>query len=195
MSLLSTRNQAQKQPLLTRDDWIIKALEMLTLQGIHAVQITAISKALDVTRGSFYWHFENREDLLDALISEWRARNTGIMIRVLSQSPNLETGILDLFSVWVDHAQFDPDLDQAIRDWGRNSPDVQKLIQKEDDDRVEAIASFFEKHSYEKTEAFIRARVIYFTQLSFYSLKISEPLEKRLSYLAAYFQCFTGKGH
>ena len=42
-------------------------------------------------------------------------------------------------------------------------------------------------------EAFIRARVIYFTQLSYYALGVTEPVETRLDYLPAYIRCFIGK--
>ena len=63
----------------------------------------------------------------------------------------------------------------------------------EDNDRIAAIASFFESHRYEKDETFIRARVTYFTQLSYYVLDVSEPMAQRMQYLETYFQCFTGR--
>lgn len=193
MPLLSTQSETKKQPQLTRDNWIEAALEVLLQEGIHSVQITSLSKLLGVTRGSFYWHFETRDELLEALIAEWRARNTKVLVNTLSSSQTLEEGILDLFSVWSDHKQFDPALDKAIRNWSNSSKEVHELLQKEDDNRVEAIASFFARFDYEANEAFIRARVIYFTQLSYYSLDVSEPSEKRLSYLSEYFKCFTGR--
>ncbi len=193
MTLLSTRDDAKRVPQLTRDDWIEKALSVLIEDGIEAVQITHLSRLLDVTRGSFYWHFKSREELLGALMSEWRARNTGVMLDALSAAPTLADGILELFSIWVDHTRFDPKLDQAVRDWARRSIDVRGRVAEEDENRVKSIAAFFEKHGYEATEAFIRARVIYFTQVSYYALGIEEPLTQRMHYLAAYFQCFTGR--
>ena len=193
MTLLSTQTETKKQPQLSRDDWIERALEVLVEDGIHAVQITTLAKKLGVTRGSFYWHIESREDLLDALIAEWRARNTDIMVDTLSKSPDFETGILDLFFVWADHKQFDPMLDHAIRNWSRSSVNVEALVSEEDASRVQTISGFYEAHGYEPTEAFIRARVIYFTQVSYYALNITEPMEKRMSYLSAYFRSFTGR--
>ena len=193
MELLSTRDEKKRDPQLTRDDWIVEALYVLLNEGVEHVQITRLARELKVTRGSFYWHFAGRGDLLKALLAEWRARNTGIMIEVLEHAPNLEAGILDLFSVWVDHSKFDPLLDQAVRDWARRDAEIQKTVAQEDDDRVEAIAGFFRAHDYEPVDAFIRARVIYFTQLSYYALSVSEPMETRMEYLAAYFNCFTGR--
>lgn len=192
MTLLSTKDKPRRPPQLGPDDWIGTALNVLVEDGIEAVQITALSRRLNVTRGSFYWHFASREDLLEALLAEWRARNSGVMLDALAQSDTLESGILDLFSVWVDHTRFDPNLDLAVRDWARRDAALHDILRAEDDGRVAAIAGFFGRHGYESTEAFVRARVIYFTQLSYYALGIDEPMEKRLSYLDAYFLCFTG---
>ncbi len=193
MELLSTQSDDDRQPQLTRNDWIKAALDALIADGVEAVQITTLSKSLGVTRGSFYWHFENRNALLTALLEEWRAKNSDMMAEALTKSPTLQDGILDLFAVWVDHEKYDPSLDQAVRDWARRSGEIRAIVEKEDNNRVAAIASFFERFGYETTEAFIRARVIYFTQLSYYQLNIDEPLAKRASYLAAYFRCFTGQ--
>ena len=193
MKLLSTQNQRKREPQLSRDDWIVAALGVLMNDGIEAVQITRLARDLGVTRGSYYWHFKGRKDLLSALLEEWSARNTGVMVDVLKSATSLDDGVLDLFSVWVDHSRFSFRLDQAIRDWGRRDQVVGEILSKEDDDRGEAIAAFYERHGYAHPESFIRARVIYFTQLSYYALNITEPMEKRVSYLAAYFQCFTGR--
>ena len=192
LTLLSTGNAEKKAPLLTREDWISTALNLLVAEGIHSVQITVLAKKLGVTRGSFYWHFENRENLLDALIAEWKARNTGIMVETLANSRSLESGILDLFFVWVDHKQFDVELDAAIRNWAQHSKEVQNILQEEDNSRVAAIRDFFVRHKYDATEAFVRARIIYFTQLSYYSLGITEPMSDRLGYLSTYIHSFTG---
>ena len=193
MPLLSTRDETKRPPQQSRDGWIEAALALLVEEGVEAVQITQLAKRLGVTRGSFYWHFSSREELLDALIAEWRARNTDVMLSALADTESLQQGILDLFSVWVDHTRFDPRLDQAVRDWARRAEPVRESVAREDADRVTAIAGFFRRHGFAKTEAFIRARVIYFTQVSYYALGIQEPMTDRMSYLEAYYRCFTGQ--
>ena len=193
MELLSTADTEKRDQKLTRDDWILAAIEALLSGGIEAVRILKLSNRLEVTRGSFYWHFDSHDDLLNAILAEWRARNTGVMIDVLRNAKELEDGILNLFSVWVDHSQFNPHLDQAVRDWARRSPDVHDVVSQEDDNRVHEIATFFERQDYPETEAFIRARVIYFTQISYFALGVKEPMEQRFEYLAAYFRTFTGR--
>lgn len=195
MPLHALSENTPRQPRLTAEDWIEAALDALVEEGIEAVQITVLARRMNVTRGSFYWHFENRETLLEFLLREWRARNTGVMVEAIANARSLDHGILALFSVWVDHSHFDPELDQAIRDWARHSVDLRETVKAEDNARVAAIAEFFERFGFDKTEAFIRARVIYFTQISYYALKVEqdEAMADRMGYLTTYFRCFTGR--
>lgn len=192
MTLLTTSDKPSR---LAASDWITAALDVLKSEGIEAVQITALAKRLSVTRGSFYWHFDSREGLLTALIAEWRARNTGVMVEAIRDVTSLDDAILALFAVWVDHTRFDARLDQAIRDWARHDAALRDVVKLEDDARVAAIARLFAAHDYPQAEAFIRARVIYFTQISFYALHVEEDesLTQRMGYLAEYFRCFTGR--
>ena len=195
MRPFAPQKPSKSAPRLGAENWLSTALDALLRGGIESVQITALSRDLGVTRGSFYWHFESREALLEALLEEWRLRNTGVMLDALTTADSLDDAILALFAVWVDHSRFDPKLDQAIRDWARHDEGVRTAVKLEDDARVSAIAALFEKHGYAQAEAFIRARVIYFTQISFYALRVEEDetLAERMSYLSEYFLCFTGR--
>ena len=47
-----------------RERWIEAGLQALAAGGPDAVRIDPLAKALGVTRGGFYWHFENRDALL-----------------------------------------------------------------------------------------------------------------------------------
>jgi AcrR family transcriptional regulator len=177
---------------LAKPDWLAAGLQVLVDEGIEAVQITRLARELGVTRGSFYWHFGDRGDLLTAMIAEWRHLNSGIMKAALAGAPSLTDGILALFSVWTDSEPFSPRLDRAMRDWANRSDSVKQTVAAEDDSRVDAIAAFFCKFGFEVAEAFARARVIYFTQVTYYALDIEEALTDRMEALEIYFRCFTG---
>lgn len=58
---------------MTRTDWTDAAFGMFTAQGIAAVSVEALAKQLGATRGSFYWHFKDRADLITAVLEKWRA--------------------------------------------------------------------------------------------------------------------------
>ena len=178
---------------LQRYDWVTLALKIFVEEGIDAVRITRLADELQVSRGSFYWHFSNREDLIDALIRYWQSKNTPIIVTSLDNVETLEQGIFDFFEACVDDNLFDPRLDLAVREWARRSSKVRDLINDADETRIDAFKQFFLQFNYPEVEALIRARTIYYQQIGFYALDPGEPLEIRLQYTAEYFKCFTGK--
>lgn len=58
-------------PRLSRDSWIDAALELLLQSGPDAVAVQPIARELGTTKGSFYWHFSSRDDLLRATLERW----------------------------------------------------------------------------------------------------------------------------
>jgi AcrR family transcriptional regulator len=181
------RNQLQ------RFDWLLAALELFVAEGIDAVRITRLANEMGVTRGSFYWHFTNRDDLIESLVAYWRDKNTSVIVEAVNSASSLSDGIFNFFDTCVDSNQFDPRLDLAIREWARRSEDIREQIDLADATRVKAITNLFSRYAYPMPEALIRARVIYFAQIGFYALDVNESLSTRLGYTEAYYECFTGK--
>src|SRR6202034_1605697 len=56
---------------LSRNDWLRVARRALLTGGVEAVRVEKLARSLRVTKGSFYWHFKDREELLDLLLREW----------------------------------------------------------------------------------------------------------------------------
>jgi AcrR family transcriptional regulator len=69
LETLMTKNKLR--PQIKREDYLIHALKTLSSVGISAVTIELLSKNLGVTRGSFYHHFKNRQELLDEMLDYW----------------------------------------------------------------------------------------------------------------------------
>jgi len=178
---------------LQRFDWLQRALDVFVSAGIDAVRITRLADDLGVTRGSFYWHFENREDLIDALVGYWKDKNTAAITKSVSNATDLADGIFRFFETCIDAALFDPRLDLAIREWSRRSTKIRKLVDREDAARIDALQDFYARFNYPMPAALIRARVLYYSQIGFYALEIEEPLNTRLGYTESYFECFTGQ--
>ena len=70
---MATRNG---KTLLTRDDWARAALEAIAQGGVRALTIEDLAERVGASRGSFYWHFETREDLIAAALELWEAEST-----------------------------------------------------------------------------------------------------------------------
>ena len=178
---------------LQRFDWLKKALPIFINEGIDAVRVTRLADELSVTRGSFYWHFENREELIGALVYYWRDKNTAAITSAMDNATSLTNGIFEFFETCIDTSRFDPRLDLAVREWARRSPQIRNQVDQADKLRIESFRSFYARFGYDMPEALIRARTIYFSQIGFYALDVQEPFETRIEYTATYFKCFTGQ--
>lgn len=178
----------------TREDWLNIALETLIAEGVEGVRILALGHKLGVSRSSFYWYFESRQDLLDQLLEHWRNKNTRFIIeRAKRPAPSVTQAVLNVFECWVDENLFLPRLDFAIRTWARSSPEVHGIIDAADNERIGAIRDMFARYGYGEADAFVRARVLYFMQIGYYSLEIVEPTASRMALVPAYLRSFTGR--
>ncbi len=180
---------------LGRDAWIDAGIELLIADGVDQVKITRLADMLGVTRGSFYWHFKDRGDLLSAILEFWEGRNTKAIVDAVSGAKGVEEGILSLFQVWIDHGVFDPEVDAAIRAWGNNDPDVKEAVRQADAVRIESLRDMYARDGYRHPDCFIRARILYFSQVGYFALETArqETREERKSYIEAYFRAFTGR--
>ena len=183
----------QERNQLQRFDWLSKALEIFIEEGIDAVRITRLADDLGVTRGSFYWHFRNRKDLIESLVSYWKDKNTAAIVDSMARATTLDDGIFRFFETCIDPALFDPRLDLALREWARRSVDIRALVDTEDEARIEALRQFYLRFDYPMPQALIRARVLYYSQIGFYALGTRESMKARLNYTAACFEAFTGR--
>jgi AcrR family transcriptional regulator len=72
------------EPTLTAADWAEAALHFIAEVGLGALTVEALAARLGVTKGSFYWHFKGRSDLLSAALGRWEQRATKEAITGLS---------------------------------------------------------------------------------------------------------------
>ncbi len=70
---------------LTADDWSAAALTALERNGLPAVAVEPIAKTLGATKGSFYWHFSGRDDLITAALARWERRDTDGVIATVDR--------------------------------------------------------------------------------------------------------------
>jgi AcrR family transcriptional regulator len=127
---------------LSRGDWLKAARLALLTGGVEAVRVEKLARALNVTKGSFYWHFKGREELLEALLREWekelahdiiprlRGRRGRDALRVLlrlmvERVPLGEKGILPS--------------DAAMFTWASISPAVARRVNRAERNRIELL--------------------------------------------------------
>ncbi|MEU8620829.1 TetR/AcrR family transcriptional regulator [Streptomyces sp. NPDC048623] len=68
---------------LTADDWADAALAALAERGLAGVAVEPLAARLGTTKGSFYWHFANRDALVAAALARWEEMSTERIIRAM----------------------------------------------------------------------------------------------------------------
>ncbi|MFI7600458.1 TetR/AcrR family transcriptional regulator [Actinoplanes sp. NPDC049681] len=77
-----------KQRRLTADDWTAAALEAMAGGGLAAVAVEPLAARLGATKGSFYWHFADRNALIEAAVLRWEREHTEAVIAFVDAEPD-----------------------------------------------------------------------------------------------------------
>ncbi|PTX57379.1 TetR family transcriptional regulator [Litoreibacter ponti] len=178
---------------VTREDWLGAALDALIDGGEEQVKVKVLGERMGVSRSSFYWYFDSRQDLLDALLDHWQHCNTAALIaQSRKTAATITEAVCNVHHCVIDAALFDNRLDFAIRDWAKRDVAVRAVLTTSEEARVQALTEMFERFDYAPTDAFARARVLYFMQAGYDAAELGETLERRLSMAAHYLRIFTG---
>ena len=75
----STSTKTRTRPSTARtqldpERWIDVAIDVLAKEGVTGLRIEVLAKRCGVTKGSFYWHFKDRQALLDAVLERLLVR-------------------------------------------------------------------------------------------------------------------------
>ncbi|MCB1310897.1 MAG: TetR/AcrR family transcriptional regulator [Sedimentitalea sp.] len=178
----------------TEDVWLDAAYEVLTESGVEAVKIMPLAKRLGLTRTGFYWHFRDRDALLEAMIRRWEDRNTGNLVaRCEAYADSICEAMFNLFDCWLDEGLFDARLDLAIRNWARNDAALQARLDRADTRRIEAVAAMFRRFGVSAAQAEVRSLTVIYTQIGYISMQIAEDRPARLARMPDYVEVFTGQ--
>ena len=129
---------------LTRENWIDFALQRLTDEGIDKVTITGLARELSVTKGSFYWHFKDRDDLLQAMLVRWEESGSKLVFGEVERVGGDAVRRLKHLSDIVIRRYGDQlNLELALRDWGRKDLKIANILRQEDEKRIDYISGLF----------------------------------------------------
>lgn len=182
-----------RQPL-SREDWIAAARAELIRGGVDAVKVDRLARRMRVTRGSFYWHFTSRADLLRALLESWERAGIASFERVLGDrdSRNGPAEFLAFANLWIEETEFVPGYDTAVRDWARTSREVAAVVRRVDQRRIDVLHRIFMDLGFVEPEALVRARITYFHQIGYYAIDMQEVPGRRRELAPTYLQVLSG---
>lgn len=154
---------------LSPEHWIEAATGLLEDGGVDLVRVDVVAKLLQVTRGSFYWHFRDRGDLLARVLQAWRAAATDQLVERFERLPGTATERLrEVLSLPFRgrSAQRAARVELAIRDWARRDEMAQHAVEEVDERRIGYIAQCFSELGFGIAEARARAFLFYGYQVA-----------------------------
>jgi AcrR family transcriptional regulator len=159
---------------LNRESWITAALEVLLDEGPDAVAVQPLARLIGATKGSFYWHFTGRDDLLRATLERWEDVSTSDVIAKLD---GLEGTPADkmraLFAFVTAHSERSPGELRMLA--AIEHPDIAAAVERSTRRRLDYLAALFRAHGLPAGAARRRAVLAYTTYLGHAQLMHSTP--------------------
>src|SRR3954454_10860137 len=126
-----------------RSSWIDEGLRALAAGGPDAVRIEPLAQSLGVSKGGFYWHFDDRGALLEEMLDTWEREGVDEVIeRVESEPGGARAKLRRLFAIAVSSGDV-LEVDLAVRDWSRREQAVAERLRRIDNRRMEYMRLLF----------------------------------------------------
>jgi AcrR family transcriptional regulator len=160
-SALDAIGKAMAVTRTPRGKWIDEGLRALAAGGPDAVRIEPLAQALGVTRGGFYWHFDDRRALLEEILDTWERLSVDEVIeRVESEGGDARAKLRRLSALAASSDQ-PLRIDLAVRDWARRERTVADRLRRVDNRRMDYMRSLFGAFCPDEDEVEARCMVFY----------------------------------
>ncbi len=147
---------------ITKSDWLDQGLKTLSENGANALKVGAMATRLNVSRGSFYWHFRDITDFRSQLLDLLKDRTTDQIIREIDAGP----APVDRLKYLLERAFIvRPTLDRALRIWGAHDAAVAAMVATADSEKIDYIARVLVDSGVEKQQAIDRAAFLFWAYL------------------------------
>jgi AcrR family transcriptional regulator len=144
-----------------RTGWIEAGLRALAAGGPDAVRVEVLAKALDVTKGGFYRHFDDRRALLEEMLDWWeRVGVDEVIERVESEGEDARARLRRLSGI-AGSSEERLRIDLAVRDWARRDKAVAKRLRRVDNRRMAYLRTLFGSFCRDEDETEVRCILFY----------------------------------
>jgi len=171
--MIAPRKKIRSLPSLSRENWVKAAINLIAQEGVQAVAVEPLALALGVTKGSFYWHFRNRDELILAALEVWEQDQSA---DVVSRYGGIEDPVkrlrLLLFAAFedVENGKFFAALAVSSED-----PRVQPCLRRATERRLTFGAEAFQAMGLSAEEARQRALLAYAAYAGYFQLLRTTP--------------------
>lgn len=166
---------------LSSSDWVNAAINVLVASGVADLKVERLAATLGVSKGSFYWHFVNRDDLLDQVLGEWSR------VACYDQTKRIDGEVSDparrllrfmMLPLSSERAARMADLELAIMGWARRDPRARRAVEAVDRTRTANAHALLREIGVTEAEALHRAHEAY-AVIRYVSLRPDLPIEER----------------
>ncbi|MFD5703335.1 TetR/AcrR family transcriptional regulator [Streptomyces lasiicapitis] len=161
------------KPRLSAQDWADAALAAIGEGGLAAVAVEPLAVRLGTTKGSFYWHFANRDALIEAALARWAEINTEGIISEVEAEPDIRERVRLLFAEAISSASSDP-LEVTLLATASH-PKVEAAMRQVTERRVAYVAGLFADLGFPAAEARRRGLLAYTVYLGHAQLGHAAP--------------------
>jgi AcrR family transcriptional regulator len=169
--IMSKRRTANRKGSLRVEDWVRAAAEAIEEGGVGAVAVEPLARKLGVTKGSFYWHFENRGALLEATLERWEKEATEAVIAAVNMISDPRERLRQLILEATDEEPlgghksgteifFSDALELAISD-AADDPRVRPVLRRVSERRIDYLEECYRALRFAPEEARHRALLVY----------------------------------
>ncbi len=151
--------------------WVRAALAAVGREGVRAVRVESLARELGVTKGSFYWHFADREALLDAMLDTWEHVGTEQVIeRVEAGATTGAERLGRLVDIVFATAEVDR-IEAGIRAWAASDGRASVVLRRTDARRLEYVTNVLVDAGLSRASARRRARILFLTMIGDFTFR------------------------
>ncbi|WP_376695013.1 TetR/AcrR family transcriptional regulator [Wenzhouxiangella sp. EGI_FJ10305] len=163
------RNGGGDKPSLTPADWEQEALALIAEKGIAALRVEPLARRLGITKGSFYWHFPGRDELLARALERWERQDRQHLKLSLSAASAAAERLADF--VWRTSRQTLTHRVYVALCATPDHPCIGPVLRRVTQRRVKYLAAALEELGLEGIEARHRANLMYSSYVGYLQLQ------------------------
>jgi len=164
---------------LQREDWVNAAFAAFEKGGVTAVKADPLAKSLGVTRGSFYWHFKNVSELMQAVLTKWKTDQTDAVIAANEREGG--TAGARLLRLLKFCAADDGGFEMGIRSLMQTNANIEELVASIDETRMAYMTDLMVEMGKSRSAAARLSPVIYAAWLGEYSGAVRRSADHRMA--------------
>lgn len=186
------RSKKGKARRFSREEWLARALEILAREGQSKLRIEQLVDHLGVTKGSFYWHFKDRDDFVTRLAEHWAGISTTQIVTdvegVTGDARHRLRALMELH-----HKADVGKYDMAMRSWAAQDSQVARIVRRVDKQRAAFVRSLFMEMGFEGRELEVRVETFSVFQSLEMGFLVKKTKKERAALIEARHQFFTRK--